>query len=293
MLAALGPVFLEARASAGHAWTGDVASLEPILAAHLDAGRAGAPGIDLAPERFVAHLARRLPAAATAADLHDLRAAELYLACACADGDSAAIELFERRYFGEVDAAAARMRCPPAIADDVKQILGRVLFVAEGERAPATAGYGGRGDLRGWVRVSAVRELQRLLAKEKRSVPFEEERFLDALAPEQDPELGYLRARYQRELAEALAAAIAATPERERALLRLAVLHGLGIDGIGRLYGVHRATAARWLARARAGILERTRAELAHRVGVAATDVDSIIRLVQSRLDVSVARILG
>jgi RNA polymerase sigma-70 factor, ECF subfamily len=291
-LSGLADVFLEARTAEGHGWRGEPDALEPLLSAHLEAARSAWPAIAVAPERFVAHLARRLPPDAAGEELAAVRASDLYLACACADGDAAAIGALEGRYFGEVDAAAARMRCPQGMADEVKQMLRRILFVAEGDRPAAVGEFAGRGDLRGWLRVSAVRELQRLLGKARRHVPLDDERFLDLLSPAQDPELGHIREHYRAELTEAVAAAMAATPARERALLRFQVLDGLSIDQIGALYGVHRATAARWLVAAREGILERTRAEVARRLGIASGEVDSIIRLVQSRLEVSVERLL-
>ncbi len=288
----LGERFLRQRAADGRGF-GETAGLEEALAAQVAAARAGAPGLALSDEDFVAHLARRLPAEAGLDDLRAMRAAELYLARACAAGEAAALQLFEARCFGEIDAAGARLRAPADALTEVKQMLRRILFVGEGGRAPAVDGFAGRGDLRGWVRVAAVRELQRLLARGNREVRAEDDTFLDLLASVEDPELGYVRERYRRELGEALGAAIAAATPRERALLRYNVLEGLNIEEIGKIYGVHRATIARWIAAARQGILERTRAELARRFGIAADDVDSIVRLVQSRLDVSMERVLG
>jgi RNA polymerase sigma-70 factor, ECF subfamily len=76
------------------------------------------------------------------------------------------------------------------------------------------------------------------------------------------------------------------------ALLRYNVLEGLNIEEIGKIYGVHRATVARWITAARESILGRTRDELERRFGITAVEIDSIVRLVQSRLDVSMERVL-
>ncbi len=286
------PSFLRRRGADGHPWSAPADGLEAVLDAHFEAGRAAWPDVAVAPERFVDHLARRLPPDAGADALAALRGADLYLACACADGDTAAIAAFEARYFNEVDIASARMRASRDLAGEVKQWLRHTLFVGDETRAPAVADFAGRGDLRGWVRVTAVRELQRLLGKQKREVAVGDEGFLDALLPAHDPEMSYVRERYRRELAEAVVAATEAAPARDRALLRYSTFDGLSIDEIGALYGVHRATAARWLASAREGILERTRAELARRLGMETPEVDSIIRLVRSRLEVSLERVL-
>jgi RNA polymerase sigma-70 factor, ECF subfamily len=285
----LADVFLGERAG----WSGVPEALAVILAAHLAAGREAWPDAVLTEAAFIRHLARVLPAEAGEEELRGLRGADVYVACACAGGDEQAMVAFERRYFGEVDVAAARLRAAPQAATEVKQMLRRILFVSEGTRVAAAASFAGRGDLRGWIRVAAVRELQRILIREKRAVPLDEDQLLDVLSPAQDPELAYLRDLYRTGFAEAVRVAMAAAPAKERALLRYHVMDGLNIEAIGRLYDVHRATVARWLEKARAGILARTREELTRRLGISPDEVDSIIRLVQSRLDVSMERVLA
>ena len=72
----------------------------------------------------------------------------------------------------------------------------------------------------------------------------------------------------------------------------ISVLGGLTVDQVGEVYGVHRATATRWLAKIRAQVLADTRGELAQELSVPARELESIMQLVQSRLDVSVQRLL-
>jgi RNA polymerase sigma-70 factor (ECF subfamily) len=276
----LAELFLAARG----AWSGSPEELETLLRAHVSAGREGWPDAALSPETFVRHLARLTT---DDGELRAVRAADVYLACACADGDERAMRSFEERYFGEVDAAAARLKAAPQAVVEVKQILRRVLFVSEGNRVAAAARFSGRGDLRGWVRVSAVRELQRVLINEQKVTLVDDDAFFDLLSPARDPELGYLRDLYRAGFVESLRAAIEAATSRERALLRYHVIDGLNIEKIGVIYGVHRATVARWLEKARAGILLRTRQELQRRLGIDPDEIESIIRLVQSRLDVT------
>jgi RNA polymerase sigma-70 factor (ECF subfamily) len=64
----------------------------------------------------------------------------------------------------------------------------------------------------------------------------------------------------------------------------------MSIDRLGIMYGVNRATAARWLASARGKLLETTCAEICRGLRVSKSECDSILNLVQSQLDVSVAR---
>jgi RNA polymerase sigma-70 factor (ECF subfamily) len=290
--ATLTETFLRRRRDGGLPWSGATDELEEILAAHVEAARAAWPELAPASHQLVDHLALRLPSDADVAALRQLRAADLHIARLAASGDERAIAAFEARYFGEVDLAAARMRAAADQAGEIKQRLRRILFVRDGDRPPAAESYAGRGDLRGWVRVTAVRELHRLLARENRELRIADDAFLEVLSPADDPELGYLRERYRRELGEAIGAAIAGATPRERDVLRYHILDGLNIEQIGKLYGVHRATVARWIAAAREGIFARAREELSRRFGIAADEVDSIVRLVQSRLDVSMERVL-
>ena len=71
------------------------------------------------------------------------------------------------------------------------------------------------------------------------------------------------------------------------------MLDGWSIDQIGSLYGVHRATAARWLTNAREELGARIRAGLAERLEIGESQVDSIVALVTSRIELSLERLLG
>jgi RNA polymerase sigma-70 factor (ECF subfamily) len=55
---------------------------------------------------------------------------------------------------------------------------------------------------------------------------------------------------------------------------------------------VHRATAARWLTRARAALVSATHNRLATRLKLPVEQIEDVIRLVQSKLDASVIRYL-
>jgi RNA polymerase sigma-70 factor (ECF subfamily) len=129
--------------------------------------------------------------------------------------------------------------------------------------------------------------------KAHREVGVTDDAFLDMLSPGPDLELGYLRERYRADVDAAMRAGLAALAEQARALLRYSVVDGWSVDRIGALYGVHRATAARRIAAARIQLGAAIRSELAARLAISFGEVDSIVRLVQSRIDVSLERLLG
>jgi RNA polymerase sigma-70 factor (ECF subfamily) len=268
----------------------DGTDLAVVLADHLARSREAWPGIALADRAYVEHLARHTDGPDA---LAQIRTTDLYLARACANGDRAAIDAFEAAYFAEVELAAKRTRAGDTLAGEVKQRLRRVLFVGDETRGPALADFAGRGDLRGWLRVAATRDLIQLLQRDKREVKVDDEELLDVLSPANDPELRYIGELYRDQMTAAVRAALEALPPRDRRLLRMSIFDGMSIDELGKMHGVHRATAARWLQAARDGILERTRSELAKSLGAATTDVESIVRLLHSRVDISLERALA
>jgi RNA polymerase sigma-70 factor (ECF subfamily) len=75
-------------------------------------------------------------------------------------------------------------------------------------------------------------------------------------------------------------------------VLKLHLVHRLSIDEIGRAHGVHRATAARWLERVRDELQAETRRLLRQRLGLDLAGIDSMVALVESRLEVSFRRLL-
>jgi RNA polymerase sigma-70 factor, ECF subfamily len=265
------------------------AEVTPALGATLDRlvaeGQAAWPAIDLPAPAFVAYLAERVAVAA----LGEVAADDLYLACACARGDQTAIAALQTAYFGEIDAAGRRAGVDPSLAADARQNLAAVLFTGA---SPAILDYAGRGNLRGWLRVCAVREILRLAGKSRREVPLDSQSFLEALSPASDPELAFLKDHYRRDFAAAFHEAVAALSDRERALLHRQVVDGWTIDDFAAHHEIHRATAGRWLQAARATVLRETRERLKARWGGTTVEIESILRLLSSRLDLSVERAL-
>jgi RNA polymerase sigma-70 factor (ECF subfamily) len=127
-----------------------------------------------------------------------------------------------------------------------------------------------------------------------REVTTSEDEVLEQLADWSDgPELAHVRARYTSELKLAFEAALATLDVRERNVLRHHFIDRLALDEVGALYGVHKATASRWLEAARTTLSKRTRAHFQGRVQVMPSELESIMRLVQSHVDLSLSRVLS
>ena len=257
------------------------------------AGRAAWPTVDVAQDRFAAHVARHLGDGADPDEAAaDLIGADLYLACACAGGDPAALRLFDDQVLAQADAALRRLDSSPAFADEVRQLLRQKLFVGDGESAPKIADYAGRGPLVTWVRVAAVRTALNLLGTGTREKAMTASQVHALAPPVDDPSLRYLKAQFADEFEAALARACASLTDRDRTILRLRFADDLNIDQIGGLYGVHRATVARWIARIRDEIFAATRTDLVGRLRLDESDFDSLLRLARSQLDLSLSAVL-
>ena len=103
----------------------------------------------------------------------------------------------------------------------------------------------------------------------------------------------YLRVLYRSEFKAAFVAAIAELTPRARTLLRYHLIDRLSIDKIAAIYDVHRATAARQLAKAKETVIRATQRCLQQRLKLDSDELTSVLRLVEGNVDVSVGRLLA
>ncbi len=248
------------------------------------------------PATFGAALARGVRAAEAALGWLDAcPAADLWLAAACEAGDRHALAAFERLYGPEVRRAATRTRKGPIDPEDLVQLVWQKLLVGDRESGAKIRDYTGEGDLKSWVRVVAVRAL--VDATRKRSgaeAPASTERAAELLfAAGGDPELEYLKRHYRFEFAGAFSEALAGLVPEDRTALRQHLVDRLTVDQIAAAHGVHRATAARWVQRSREALLSDTRRRLMARLRLSRGELESVMRMIESQLHVSVIRMLG
>jgi RNA polymerase sigma-70 factor (ECF subfamily) len=223
--------------------------------------------------------------------LESLHATDLYLACAAGHGLPRARELFVTHFFTSIAGAVHAINGEPAFLDEVRQALHERLLLAN-EGPPRILGYGGRASLASWVGVAAQRLAFGLLRSEGAGRRAAERASDEPWPVELDPELQYLKVRYRAEFKAAVSAAIAGLPERHRTVVRLHTVAGLTLARIAAMLAVDESTVSRWIQRARETILAETERELGERLGMRVSEVPSLVRLVSSHLDVSVARLL-
>ncbi|MCW5806225.1 MAG: sigma-70 family RNA polymerase sigma factor [Deltaproteobacteria bacterium] len=213
---------------------------------------------------------------------------DLAWARALAAGDTAALVRYEQELVPMIASHLRRRGHTPDEAADIQQTLRARLLVDGGAGAPAVAGYEGRCALRSWVLVIALREAVRVRQRSAREPALDDDDLV-ALAERSDTTVADAldKARYRDVFRIAFRTALATLTPLDRNLLRMNVLDGVSIDGIAAVHGVHRATAARWLDRARETVALAVRRDVMRQLGADPFEADDLLRWVQSRIDLS------
>lgn len=270
-----------------------LAALESELSRSWEDAKRVWPTIAIHSEEFSSFLGQRAPAEATVAMLGALHTQDLYLTCACASRLPSALIAFEKHCADEWRRALSKVSVSDAVAAEAQQALRTRLFVSEVPGDEHIRRYSGSGALHAWYRTTAVRALidaARSASRGPRSVTDSD---LDEHVALVDLELDYLKRNYRAEFKESFHTALRTLSTEERNLLRYQLLEQLTLEQIGRIYGVHLTSIARRLQKLRQQLLHETREGLRGRLGVDEGELDSIMRLIGSRLDVSLSTVLG
>jgi RNA polymerase sigma-70 factor (ECF subfamily) len=269
-------------------------ALAALLEALVAEACAAWPEVAVSAEDFVAYVAQRLsPGEDLAGVLPGLQAADLYLACGCTRGDPAALAGFERQCMARLASYLHQPQALPAFTDEVKQAVRVRLLVPEGGGLlPRIASYRGRGPLAVWLRLAAVRLAVNLRKHEGRGAASSSDvERLQSEAP--DPELEFFKTHYREELTRAVEGALAALSVTDANLLRLHFFERLPVDTLAAMNGVSGRTVQRWIAGIRERLVSETRRLLRQRCPMNDAQLDSVVGLVQSQIELSVRRLLG
>lgn len=216
---------------------------------------------------------------------------DLYLACACMAGVAAAHQAFERSIMSDVPKAVRRVSAEADFVEDVVADLRiALLFGAEG-KPPLLTRYFGRGPLRSFAMVLAMRRAldRKRRVKEVSTQPSSLAKLEAEAAAFTFVGSDGLREAFLRALKESLATL---TP-RDRNVLRLHVVEGVSADAIGRMYGAHRATATRWIASAKEVVFEATQAAVQREKNLSPATFESFARDAASQLDATLTTFLA
>lgn len=248
-------------------------------------GQSAWPGVGLLSERFAFHTTKLNVTSERLVG----RSSDLFLACACANGDPQALRYFESEILSQIDLYVARFSLPKHLVDEVRQRVRIKLLVGD---SPGIAGYRGHGSLGAWVRITAVRTAIDVVGAVA-SRGWTDTDLLDlGISVGDDPELAASKNLYRENFKAALDQGLRALNARDKTLLRLLVVDGLNIDAIGSIYRVHRATVARWFVAIRSRILLSLRGGLGLRTLPSPSEMRSLIGLLRDDIHLSAKRIL-
>ncbi len=263
----------------------DAAALAADLRERIEVGRKAWPNLPLDDATFLRHLASHASGSIPPAK----HAADLWLACACATGIKGAAAAFEKEHGVTLRRAVARVS--RALEDEVTQAVMVSLFVGDPSRRPRIADYGGRAALRTWLATVATNAaLNHAQKRDNRA--YDSINDLDLAATGMGAELALVRACHGEALDAALRDALAALDERRRVLLRLHHVQGCTVDRLATMYRVSRSAAGRLMVDARTTLLEDIRRRLGERLNLTPSELESLVAVLKSELQVSLVRML-
>lgn len=260
------------------------ASSPPRLAANVvEEARRAWPGVSVSDEELGAYVA------AHAFDPEEACVRDLYLACACARGEPAALAAFDKQLLEPLGVALERQGTPAHVAHEVVQILRTRLLLGEDGDPPRIVDYAGRGPLARWLRVSGVREASKVHRHERVHAGLRP----DEPPPPATPEELAIRARYGEAVHEAFKEAFRALPADDRLILRLHFSEGLNLDRLATTLSFSRATAGRRLLAARSMLRDEVMRLLGSRIEASPTEAESVFAALRSHLEISLGALVS
>lgn len=266
------------------------ASTEPVrphVVARFDAEGHAWPAYARDVERIVALVMQRLGDPAASTELRELALADLAWADALLRQDPEAIRRFEADVLAGIGPALARIDASAEFVDMIRHEL-RVKLLVGGDRGepPKLSAYAGRGPLRHWVLVSAIRLAYD--AKRRRGDREDPHDDLDAVLFD-DAEQSAVRVESRALLKQWIEEGLRALDEKRRGVLQLYVVEDLSSESIGRMYGVHRGTVARWIDEARESVRSHVRRRALATPGMGPEAVASLLHAADGHLSLSLS----
>lgn len=209
---------------------------------------------------------------------------DVVVAAAALEGDTRALAHFDALVVAEARQAAQHLKAGASFADELAQQMRQRMLSPP---SPKLVDYAGRGSLKKWLRASAMRLGINLASAEgrHRNERDDDEALGQLQMSAASPELAVVKAETAALVTEALRLAFTKLSPKERNLLRLYFLDGVSSAQLAKTYGTHRVTVTRWLAAARATVVDAAVARL-REVGAlsASTSGNDLQFLVRSQL---------
>ncbi len=276
----------------------DAAPCDVALAAeHFAKGMASvrdvAPALALDMIGFAEHVALCADEMAPLDSLQRLYWGDLWVVFGAVSGNRDAWRVLDSHYFAESVRVLGRLKLSRDKLDEVSQHT-RVRLFSPGPRGVAKLRqYRARGALGAWLKMVVTRDAIDMLSKKKVELPAFSDDFWSAIpASQDDNEMALLRREYGAQLKRTVEAVVEEMPDDARSMLRYHLVEGLTIDDIAVIVGIHRATVARRIGRARDAMARATRERMREHLQMTASQLTSVMRLIDTQIELSLYRLL-
>jgi len=228
--------------------------------------------------------------------LESLHSGDLVIAIACARGNEEAWEEFVREHGAYAKQCARqlafRYRWPDSAEDDLVESLWGDLFGLRSEsgRASKFGAYAGLGSLRGWLRAVLYQIAVDRHRGIRESVPIED---VEHRVVSRRSESGPLSDRYTSAAREALTTALSELDSERKLILSYYYFDELTLKQIGELYGVHEATASRWVARAQSEVRKSVERILKRQFGFNSAQIEASLASAAKAEGLNIQELLG
>ncbi len=240
-----------------------------------------------------------------------LRADDLCLIIACERGDENAWGDMVLNFDSSVKSAAYKFAKNKEDAEDLASSIWAELhglkLDTEGNKKSKLAYYSGKGSLAGWLRAVTNQLAIDQFRKMKRLVQTEDDREFEVLAQDssektdnkivvsatENPEDIYSEAEAQKDIVEALQAAIAELKDEDRLMMKLYYFDDLKLKDIAATFGFHEATASRKLVRIQGAIRKSVEKTLSQKHGWNESEVKKYLTETAEKLGMNIEKMFS
>jgi RNA polymerase sigma-70 factor len=198
---------------------------------------------------------------------------DLFLAIACADGSRVAWEHFADDYLPLLKKFAAQACGNANDAEDLAQEIATKLL----NEKHRLAAYNGRGSLANWLRVAASHAAVDRFRRTKKQISLEDLDSPTSLTdPPKDEDVDPLDSRWGPIVSQIATECLGKISGYNRLLLGLYYLNSVSLKEIGRQFGIHEATAYRWLDRMRREIKKQAERQLRKKYRLSSSEMQNL-----------------
>ncbi len=269
------------------------------------------PRVAAAVEKYVLRDHENASNSEIKAFIDELRADDLCLIIACERGDASAWDDLVKNFDQTVKSAARKISGNNEDAEDLASSIWAELYGLkhdkDGRLKTKLSYYSGRGSLGGWLRAVVSQLAVDEFRKQSKFVQIEENREFENLANESseksennsvvahsdNPEQIFAEKQTQKDVGEALKAAIDELEAEDKLILKLYYFDDLKLKDIGATLGFHEATASRKLARVQTEIRKSVERILKNQYGWNDSEIKRNLSETAERLGINLEKMFA